>query len=628
MTCASRGFSFALLVVLEAGCSRSFPAPTTTTAPPLVSVANPVARGDGTVLLRPHDVAVISGAVHLKAIPDPKSGPIGRVDFWTPGRVHQDGDSDLGWDVDSRLLYPTAGVMTVYVTPFDQHDRAASSVQRSYIVDNAPPVVTVQSPAPGTTLPPGPFNLVFCARDREDVTKLPVEVWTLLDGGHLDQYATTDAGPGCFASAPITLDLDGSSSADLEIVAGDDVNNVSRTHVNYGITRELRSGVLPGILKPGLSVSLSGIGVAFASGYGLRSSGPFGDSEVWVGAAGLVSRLLSADDPLAIPVPGSQNLFFEVHKQLDGGLENLRFVRAFLEDGGFEDVDAGERALQPASVPGAATVEAGPRASCFAPERPAGAGELACILTDGGLLSAPLPAVSGAVVVGGLASNWVFLEYGDQPSHVARYDLSNGLARSADIELDAGENLGIHQTATSIAGALVRDDAINKLLRFDVASGVTEVLPPASRLLSPLAAGIHGGTIYAVPQRRKVQVDIEEDFLDGGALSVGCLGPNQGIDANGSVEVGIVVYRDGHVLTASRDSAAVPHFRMFGPGARFEWEWAGFGPQLFGNDPVIIADPLGDLSDPSASVLLVAQDRYVLLDARDPLHAPPDPCVH
>jgi hypothetical protein len=197
MSCAFRSCVLVLVALLGAGCSRSFPPPTTTTAPAVVTVNEPVAQGDGAVVLRTPNVSVVSGVVHLQAAPTSASGPIGRVDFWTPGRVHKDADSDLRWAVDSRLLYPTTGVMTVYVTPFDQKGRDGSLVQSSYIVDNAPPVVTVQSPTPGITLPPGPFNLMFCARDREDATKPQVEVWTVLDGGHLKLYDTTDAGPGC-----------------------------------------------------------------------------------------------------------------------------------------------------------------------------------------------------------------------------------------------------------------------------------------------------------------------------------------------------------------------------------------------------------------------------------------------
>lgn len=617
-------FSRALQLVilsgaLGCGCSRSFVTPTD--APPRIAITTPVGAGDGgAVLLQDNGVPVVSGNIHLHASKQQGSGPVARVDFWTPGLPHDDGDANFDWDLDTHVLWPSGGVMTLYVTPYDLHDQAGTPVERSYLVDNAPPEVTIQSPVSGSTLPPGNFNLAFCAHDRPNVTRLKLAVQRVGATSGPQTYGVSDAGAGCYLSDPIAVDLDARQQVTLDVVATDDVNNISHTQVSYNGTRELGRFPLAGSLFAGPSSAPPfGAAAAFTAGYGVALSGTYGPVETWLTGQAATSRYVPLGDSIPLPIPGSAGLFVELVPSNDGG-PAIAEVQA-LDDGGTQSRVV---APMPASLTSYINFRtaSGPRSVCVVPQQYAPADPLLCLDADGGVLSADLP--SGGVFARYLAvfPGSVVVEYDDGTTmRLAHYQFDGGLARDADLPLPGSAILSSDCT-TSIAGVVCDNTGGAGGLHLDAATGAMEVLGPPAGNAYRLAAAPSGGALYAVTQIAKGQVDLEERWADGGSTFVGCLGPDT---PAGNLTPGMIEYDlHQHLYVFYRDNAQAGHIRAFGPGGTLEWEWSTSNAQQVGSP--LALDPFVDPNASSATLMLAMPGEAVILARGDPHGALPEQC--
>jgi hypothetical protein len=630
------------------GCSRDFRAPAAQQqAPPRIALAAPVGfeDGGGSVLRHPDGggVPIVRGHIRVH-VTDAGGGPAKRVDIWTPGKPHEDADGEGNWDVATEEIWPVGGVMTIYATPFDLNGLAAAPFQASYIVDNSPPRVVVESPLPSSALRPGPFQLRFCAYDRPNVSSIKVGVTresgdgglaTLADGS--TDYGADLLGDGgtthCYLSGPIDGEPDGRSLVTLQLTASDDVGNTSLTQVEYRVSRVIGEGLLPGIPPPSSPGAYPPI--AFSSGFGLNlrlsDTAPGPAMECWIDGDGIRSRVLDVAVNRELALPGSDSTFIEI----DGTRPAQPVLRRVsrLEDGGYSIVNAGPGPANWTQTGGALRTAAGAHMSCLAPSsysEPLDGGTLLCFLADGGTLVADLPLLgSGADALDTLLVLQHQVAFrvsrsipadGGTTQVLARYDVEAGLQRLPDLPIDASLQPG--SCLSTFAGATCDQlqgaggPVAGPSIHLDGSTGALSVFDSRNLPgLASLGATPNGGVVGLFPRPAIGQQDVREVLPDGSSSLLGCVGM-------GPTSVTARFDAFHHLYVAYVDELhGNPVLLAFAPDAGLSWSYAGSPlPLQLSAPPDLAFDPLVSPTDPASTLLLSLDDRnaYVILSRLDP----------
>jgi len=606
----------ALLAVCAAsGCSRGFSDPATSTAPPHLRLTSAVGEdNDGGRVIQPESGApVVRGGLHLVVEQD-RGAPLSRVDFWTPGLPHEAVDGGvLSWDVETGDVVPLGGVMLVYVTPYDSKGAAAEPLQLSFVVDNQPPELTEISPAPGTPLTPGAFELRFCVRDRPSVTGLTVS----LDEGVVPAEDPA-AGPHCYVAA-LEAQPNGLDELDLRVKASDDVGNSASTAVTYPVHRGSPIKSLHG--APATNVDRYGGPVRVGSGYALVVASAIGDGEGWLTPSAASIRIPQPDPTAIIPVGGPGGLFVEVNHTDPPPSIQLVSDGGEAVDGGFlPDSGAFDSVVHVAS---------GQALSCIAPGSYAVGDPVVCWRSDGAAVSAPMPAPDGSLTG---TSDWLgfiggqlLVEYGADgagyQSHLAVYGTGAGLDRLED---PAGFPLNAPGSYQVDPFGMIISDATSQSAGWllDAQSNAARSFSKPRPNALDLGVTPGGAILYEYADPARSQLTFESTGADGGALVLGCAPPDIA-----QADIRFAFDSSGHLYLAWPTPQGTAQVRAFAAGGAFSWEWSGTA-----GVPVtqvqLALDPAQSASSRDATllVLMPEQEQYTILSRLDPLQPLPSPC--
>lgn len=601
-----RRIVLAAVLVVASGCTRKFETPSKTPRLRFVDVRGTLASDGGAlgqVLATADGIDVVRGSITLSVAAEP-GPPVEKVEFFTPGRpLEQVPASDLTWDTDTTDIFPVGGVMTVSATPIAAGGVRGNTIETSFIVDNAPPSVTLKSPDPDAVLAPGDTTIVVCAHDRRANTPVTVTI---------DAQPTTDAGAHCYASAP--LDAEPANGAELvvQVEADDDIGNVNRTRLVFPVRRALTLGSFGARVVPYANDS-EGPVTAMQGGLYADVLSPFGLRHAW---ALLDGGVLSADasaQTFSVGVPRSSGVAIEGTVDPSGAVTYLPFTWA---DAGAPVT--GFTASPSASVP----FGAGLGAVCFAPNEisDGGPGTLDCFdalgqhtQTSFSLDPAPRQPIGVVVLPNQVVVDSLPLAGTDVRPIVERFDRQQNLAL-----------LSNNRTTASFTGCLTNSfgsvcDDLAFPRRLDAATSKLQVLPlpdsgdPNNDIA--YVAATPAGALFAQANPERARTDLREYFPDGG------VGPNWGClpDKPDSNHVIAVLDDSGQLYVAWRSYDQVSfRIRAFSAPGVLSWayEQAVGAPSTVNPSFQLALDG----SDPASPLWLVDEftGDWVALSRRNP----------